>query len=212
MAKVRALREAAKADEDELQSNLFQKKKTKDDATDLIITQLFPSEEDDGTGALCERLRKKRLASSMLVQIVERIHEREIAARGLEHVEQSVKQDKITFERVAKEDVVELAKVQGLVTRLIEVAEVLDKEFFDEKSKGNEKITNADMMHWGGGNIAGIIKEKAKDLGREHEEQFQNRQKSFFDAATRTHTRDEFHQDSWQDSWKTVKEPRKKKK
>lgn len=212
LAKVRALREAAASAEGELQSDLLQKKKTKDDATDLIIEQLFPSAGDDGTALLCDRLREKRLASSMLVQIVERIHEREVAARGLEHVEHSVKQNKVTFERVAKEDEAELAKVQGLVSRLIGAAEVLDKEFFEAKSQGNEKITNADLMHWGGGDMAGIIKQKAKELGREQSEQFQKRQQSFFDAATRTHSRDEFHEYSWQDSWKGVEEKKGKKK
>jgi hypothetical protein len=54
-------------------------------------------------------------------------------------------------------------------------------------------------MHWGGGNIAGILKDKAKELGREHDEQFQKRLESFYDAAKRKHTRDEFNSDSWRD-------------
>lgn len=210
MAKVRALREAAKAGEDELQSDLFQKKKTKNDATDLIVDQLFPTAGEGGTAALAARLRERKLAAGMLVQVVERIHEREVAARGLEHVETAVKKDQVTFERVAKEDEAELARVRGLVDRLIVAAEVLDKEFL--AGKGNEKITNADMTHWGGGNTAGLLKEKAQLLGREHDPQFVKRQQEFFDAATRTHTRDEFHQDSWQDSWKTVDESSLKKK
>ena len=54
-------------------------------------------------------------------------------------------------------------------------------------------------MHWGGGNIAGILKDKAKELGREHDEQFQKRLESFYDAAKWKHTRDEFNSDSWRD-------------
>lgn len=54
-------------------------------------------------------------------------------------------------------------------------------------------------MHWGGGNIAGILKDKAKELGREHDEQFQKRLLAFYDAAKRKHTRDEFNSDSWRD-------------
>ena len=58
-------------------------------------------------------------------------------------------------------------------------------------------------MHWGGGNIAGIIKEKAKDLGREHDEQFQKRLNSFYEAAKRKHSYDEVDKDSWRndDVW-----------
>lgn len=188
--KVRELREEVKGAEDELHSNLIQKKKTRDTCTDSVITHLFPSGEDDA-GALTDRLREKRLASDMLVGIVERLHEREVAARGLEHVEQSSNQDKVTFERVAEPNEAELQKLQGLVNRLIEAAEVLDKEFIDQKSACDGKITHADLMHWGGGDIAGILKEKAKDLGREHDEQFKQRLESFYEAAKRKHTKDE---------------------
>jgi hypothetical protein len=54
-------------------------------------------------------------------------------------------------------------------------------------------------MHWGGGNIAGILKDKVKDLGRGHDEQFQKRLESFYDAAKRKHSREEFDRDSWRD-------------
>jgi hypothetical protein len=54
-------------------------------------------------------------------------------------------------------------------------------------------------MHWGGGNIAGILKDKVKDLGRAHDEQFLKRLESFNEAAKRKHSRDEFNRDSWRD-------------
>ncbi len=44
-----------------------------------------------------------------------------------------------------------------------------------------------------------MLKDKAKDLGRAHDEQFQKRLESFYDAAKRKHKRDEFDRDSWRD-------------
>ena len=141
LAKVRALRESAQASEDALQSDAIRKKQEKDDATDRIIEQLFPvSGEEDTTTALVDRLRAKRLASGMLVQLVERIHAREVSAQSLEHIEARAG-EKVKFERVAKEDPEELARVRGLVDRLTVAAEVLDKELL--KAKANEKMTNA---------------------------------------------------------------------
>ena len=146
LQKARELREAATTEEDELHSTMLQKKKARDDATDLIIDQLFPTEENDGVCALCERLRQKRLASDMLVVVVERLHEREMNARGLEHVEPSVQNDQtVTFKRVAEPNEAELNKVQGVVDRLIEAAEVLDKEFIEEKSQCEGVIVSIEM-------------------------------------------------------------------
>mmetsp|Transcript_17608 Transcript_17608/g.36996 ORF Transcript_17608/g.36996 Transcript_17608/m.36996 type:complete len:256 (-) Transcript_17608:211-978(-) len=196
--KARELLAEAKAAEDELHSTLVEKKKTRDEATDALISYLFPSNEADGVCALADRLRKKRLASDTLLQIVERLYEREVAARGLEHVEPSMHHEQVTFKRIAQPNEEELKKVQGLVDRLIEAAEDLDKEFIDQKSACSGKITHADIMHWGGGNVAKTMKEKAKDLGREHDEQFKKRLESFYEAAKRKHTKDEV--DDWRDS------------
>mmetsp|Transcript_26949 Transcript_26949/g.45914 ORF Transcript_26949/g.45914 Transcript_26949/m.45914 type:complete len:256 (-) Transcript_26949:316-1083(-) len=200
LRKARELREAATAGEAELHSDLIQKKKTRDAATDSMIAHLFPSGGgEDGVCALCDRLRKKRLASDMLVQIVERLHEREVAARGLEHVEPSVHHDQVSFKRVAQPNEAELSKIQGLVDRLIEAAEVLDKEFIEQKSECGGVVTHSDIMHWGGGDISGILKDKAKELGREHDEQFQKRLQSFYEAANRKHSREEVDENSWRD-------------
>ena len=143
LRKARELREQVKAGEDELHSTLFVKKKTRDAATDAIISQLFPDNSDEGTCALCDRMRQKRLASDMLVGVVERLHEREVAARGLEHVESSMHHDQVAFHRVAQPDEEELGRIQGLVGRLIEAAEVLDKEFIEQKSECKGKITHS---------------------------------------------------------------------
>ena len=143
LRKARELREEVRAGEDALHTTLIAKKLTRDAATDAVIAQLFPSPDDDGVCALCERLREKRLASDMLVRVVERLHEREVAARGLEHVEPSLHHEQVTFQRVSKPDEAELERIQGLVDRLIEAAEVLDKEFIDGKAECNGIITHS---------------------------------------------------------------------
>jgi hypothetical protein len=206
LRRARELREAVKAGEEELHTTLLQRKKTRDAATDSIIAQLFPTNAMDDNGgvcALCDRLREKHLALDMLVRVVERLHEREVAARGLEHVEPSIHHDYVTFKRVAQADEVELRYVQGLVDQLVEAAEILDREFINQKSECNGKITHSDIMHWGGGNIAGILKDKAKDLGREHDEQFRKRLESFYDAAKKKHSKADVDKDSWRskDVW-----------
>ena len=127
-----------------MHNTLIRRKGAQDAATDAIIQQLFPDNDtDDGDGvALCDRLREKRLASDMLVRVVERLHEREVAAKGLDHVEPSVHHDQVTFKRVAQPDDEELARIQGLVHKLIEAAEVLDKEFIEQKSECQGKIVS----------------------------------------------------------------------
>ena len=202
--KARRLMEEVKKQEDALHSNLIEKKKSQDAATDAIISQLFPANDEGSTCDVADRLRNKRLASDTLVKVVERLHEREIAARGLEHVEPSVSNESVTFARVAEPNEKELAAIQGLVDRLIEAADVLDREFVTQKSECDGKMMHSDIMHWGGGNIAGILKDKAKELGRAYDEQFRKRLESFYDAAKRKHSRDEVDSRGWKDgdAWK----------
>ncbi|KAL3792668.1 hypothetical protein HJC23_009396 [Cyclotella cryptica] len=197
--RARELMAEVKQAEDALHSNLIEKKKYQDAATDAIISELFPPNEEGGTCDLARRLRNKRLAADTLVKIVERLHEREIAARGLEHIEPSVRNEGVTFERVAEPNEKELEAVQGLMDRLIEAADVLDREFVNQKSECDSRMTHSDIVHWGGGNIAGILKDKAKELGREHDEQFRKRLESFYDAAKRKHSRDEVDSTGWKD-------------
>jgi hypothetical protein len=198
--KARELLEEVKVAEDQLHSNLIQKKTTRDATTDSIIAYLFPSDDDGSVCELAGRLRTKRLASDTLVQIVERLHEREVAARGLEHVEPSHHdQGGVTFKRVAEVNEAELNALQGCLDRLIEAAEVLDKEFINQKTECSQQITHSDIMHWGGGNISGIMKDKAKALGREHDEQFQKRLESFYEAAKRKHSKDDVDSTGWKE-------------
>lgn len=201
LKKARELREASHRAEDTLHATLIQKKKEKDAATDMIISHLFPS---NGIDDLVDRLRQKRLASDMLVRVVERLHEREIAARGLEHVEHSLHHDQVTFKRVAQPDEVELAKVEGIVHDLVEAAAVLDQEFVDQKVKadgGKGKISHAEIMHFGGGEVAQILQQKLKELGREQDEQFKKRLQSFYDASNRKNheDKDKIEGNSWRD-------------
>lgn len=161
LRKVKELRQQVKAGEDELHTTLIARKKTLDTATDSTIAYLFPTivvdddngalttsdggnGNDDGVCALCDRLRQKRLASDVLVRIVERLNGREVAARGLEHVAPSLdRDDRVTnFVRVSQPNEVELGKIQGLVDRLIEAAEVLDREFIEQKSECNGVIVS----------------------------------------------------------------------
>jgi len=205
LRKARALREQVQQNEKDLHTTLIERKKERDASTDKIIECLFPSDPDDGgTGALCARLRRKRLASDQLVAVVERLHEREVAAKGLEHVEPQHHESAVTFERVSSADEAELTKIAGLIDKLIEAAEVLDQEFVEHQSEGEEAVSHADRMHWGAGNAAGILKDKAKELGREYDDQFQKRLESFYDAVKRKHTRDEVNRDDLMggDLWK----------
>ena len=206
LRKARELRQQVEKNENELHQELLSKKATKDEKTDKMISCLFPSEQDDGSvRSLCERLRAKRPASDMLVTIVERLHEREVAARGIEHVEpENGHGNAVSFKRVSEPNEQELEKVRGLVDRLIEAAEVLDEEFQDRKAAREEGTTHNSDLHFGGGDLAGILKSKRLELGREHDDQFQERLQSFYDAAKRKHSYDEISREDIMDSdvWK----------
>ncbi|EJK58323.1 hypothetical protein THAOC_21569 [Thalassiosira oceanica] len=192
--------------ENELHQTLLAKKAAKDEKTDKMISCLFPLDQDDGSvRSLCERLRAKRPASDMLVTIVERLHEREVAARGIEHVEpESGHDNAVSFKRVSAPNEQELEKIIGLVDRLIEAAEVLDEEFQGRKAAREEGATHSSDLHFGGGDLAGILKAKRLELGREHDDQFQERLQSFYDAAKRKHSYDEVSREDLMDSdvWK----------
>lgn len=206
LRKARELREQVEKNENELHQTLLAKKAAKDEKTDKMISCLFPLDQDDGSvRSLCERLRAKRPASDMLVTIVERLHEREVAARGIEHVEPENGHDNaVSFKRVSAPNEQELEKIIGLVDRLIEAAEVLDEEFQGRKAAREEGATHSSDLHFGGGDLAGILKAKRLELGREHDDQFQERLQSFYDAAKRKHSYDEVSREDLMDSdvWK----------
>ncbi|KAL3793783.1 hypothetical protein ACHAWO_013488 [Cyclotella atomus] len=179
-AKARELMAQVKQQEDDLHNNIMAKKRSRDAHIDQIISELFPTNNEGDTGDLVSRLRNKRLAAEVLVQIVERLHQRT---------------------RVADKKEPELA---SCTDQLIEAAAILDQEFVNQKTRCGDKITHADLVHWGGGNVSGILKDKDKDLAREYDEQFQKRLESFYDAAVKKHTRDEVDSRGWMDgdAWK----------
>ena len=60
----------------------------------------------------------------------------------LEHVEPTMENDQLSFKRVAQTNEAELSRLQGCLSTLIEAAEVLDKEFLDEKLECQGKIVS----------------------------------------------------------------------
>lgn len=187
LAKARALRQQAEADEHKLHSTLIEKKKCQNTETDLIIQKLFPlnhnnQKEVDRNASirdLAKRIEELRLSKVMLERVVERLHEREISARGLEHVEPSNHHEQVKFIRVAQLQEEELTRVQGLIQRLIDAAEVIDEEYL----KHEQKRHHVDETHWSRGNLSKVLKEKAHFLGREHEDEFKKRLEEFYEAA-----------------------------
>jgi len=82
----------------------------------------------------------------------------------------------------------------------IEAAGILDQEFVNKKLKADGgKITHAEMIHWGGGNVAGILKDKLSSLGRAQDVQFKKRLQSFYDAANRKNRKGDVDGNSWRD-------------
>lgn len=118
-AKARELMAQVKQQEDDLHNSVMAKKASKDAHTDEIIKDLFPANDEGGTCDLVGRLRNKRLASDELIHVVERLHERT---------------------RVAE---VKEPELEPYTDRLIEAAEVLDREFVTHKAECGSKMTHA---------------------------------------------------------------------
>lgn len=186
LAKARALREQAESDEHKLHSTLIEKKQCKDVETDTVIQNLFPLtdgnlDEEEAKIALAKRMNEQKLSTNALKKVVERLHEREISARGLEHVEPSSSHhnEKVQFVRVAELQQDDLDRVQGLIQRLIDAAEILDEEYLNH----GEKHHHVDATHWSKGSLSKVLKEKAHFLGREHDEEFKKRLADYYEAA-----------------------------
>ncbi len=201
LAKARALREQAEAEEHKLHTNLIEKKNCQNVATDNVIQNLFPIHEmindvndkndpqyEKAKHALAHRMDSMKLSTNMLENVVERLHEREIAARGLEHVEPTTHHDQVKFVRVAAPQEEELARVQGLIQRLIDAAEVLDEEYLKHGKDQNHH--HVDSTHWSRGKLAKVLNEKAHFLGREHDEEFKKRLEEFYEAARKKKDQD----------------------
>mmetsp|Transcript_53145 Transcript_53145/g.64017 ORF Transcript_53145/g.64017 Transcript_53145/m.64017 type:complete len:247 (+) Transcript_53145:52-792(+) len=186
LRKARELRAEAEAAETELHTNLVQKKASEDAETDRIIEELFPFPDQDENDAaiMANRLKQKRVSTPTLIKVVERLHEREVIAKGVEHVEPSVHHNHVKFERVVTPNTEELSRVVGLVDKLIAGATILDEDFAKEQNaKGGEVVKHADANHWTPGDLSKILKERVHYLEREHDEQFQHRLEEYYDAA-----------------------------
>jgi len=192
LAKAKELRAQAEADEIKLQSSVLEKNNSEDSKTDIIIDELFPSLKESITlKAIAKRITEKRLSKDMLLRVVERLHCREVAAKGLERVERvkpSPQQSQITFERIEKGNEEELARVEGLVDLLIAAAKIVDEDFLRNQlerrgEKGKVVMHSVDYSHWSSGELSKVLREKANFLGREYDEQFKNRLEEFYEAA-----------------------------
>lgn len=209
LRKARELRAQAQQDEAQLHSTLIEKKQEHDNDTDAVIDKLFPASDgylpklkidaDDKqkeayrqkegqiVNAIVDRLHQHQYSTDKLKDVVSRLVEREVSARGLKHVEPNTLQGHVAFEVVASPNDEELKRVEGLAERLVEAAKVIDEEYWKEKRvKGEDlKLHHSDVIHWTTGNLSTILKEKLGFLGREHDEQFKKRSEDYYEAARR---------------------------
>lgn len=169
--------------------NRLNKKDIKEHDLDYRIEMLFPLNDDSITG-LVSRVKESHSSTEKLMQITARLHEREIYAQGKGHVSASLDSDSTTFKTVSEENPVELARVQGLIDRLMEAAEVIDEEYMSEKrkQKDTKHLNHNDQDHWTMGELAGHLHRQVGELRREHEKQFQDRMESFNEAQRRNKT------------------------
>lgn len=192
LEKAKKLRAQAEADESQLHSSLLEKKSSQDMETDIMIDGLFPlaPKESVTVESVAEHIVKTKPSSDMLLRVVERLHRREVAAKGLERVERSSEQARITFETVAAGNEEDLARVEGLIEVLIDAASIVDEDFLSnqlERRGENGKVVlhSIDFTHWSSGELSKVLREKAKFLGREYDEQFKNRMAEYYEAASK---------------------------
>ena len=185
MRRARELKAEAEAEARALHETRLTQKELRDQQIDSCVDSLFPPDDDGTVGALVERMKRLQYSTDKLLEIVERLHEREVKAKGLHHVEALFQHNTHTgFERVAEEDREELDRVNGLIDRLIEAAKQVDEEYMElkGKTKGPNYLSHVDIEHWTVGECATILSTKIRELRREHEKQFQERLHSFYEA------------------------------
>lgn len=180
LRKARELREMAAQAEHQIHVDLAEKKAKKDAKTDAIIEHLFFQEDKN----LVAYLHEKQLSIDTLEHIIDRLDEREVIAEGNEHVELVQGNDgNIEFHRVQKKDEQELQRLEGAIEALIEAVATLDEEFRNEKDKKGELyVSHTEDQHWGAGKRAERLKNRAHEIRREREEQFQKRLEEFYEA------------------------------
>lgn len=186
LRKAKELRAQAEAEESNLHHTLLQKKNAQDEESDRIIDEILPSDlppGQEGVFQVADALSEKRLSASCLVKVVKRLHEREIAAKGLAHVESSIHHTHVKFEKVSKTDDDELKRVGGLIQVLIDAAAVLDDRVRTENEEKGRVKHHVDREHWSSGELSQKLSDKVHFLGREHDEQFKSRLEEYYEAA-----------------------------
>ncbi len=180
LQRARELRESALKSEHEVHVALAEKKAHEDEKIDHLIQSLFFV--NDGS-TLVDRLHEKNLSIETFERIVDRLDEREVIAEGKEHVRLVNKDGTSSFERVRLRDDDELALVQGKIEELIEGVSVLDDESRSKKnSQGESRFTHTEAQHWGSDKRVERLTNRAHEIRREREEQFQNRLEEFYEA------------------------------
>jgi vacuolar-type H+-ATPase subunit I/STV1 len=149
----------------------------------------------DDDSSLVDRIRQKRPGMATLEAIVDRLDEREVAAKGLDHVEfklvggDTAETSNVEFERVHQpnqQDQAELERLEGRIDQLLEAVAVLDEEFRATKqSKGESYVAHAEAEHWGGGKCAHHLTSRVREIRRERSDQFQKRMEEFREAQRR---------------------------
>ena len=188
LRKARDLRAQAEAAEHTLHTHLLHKKDTENEGTDQTIAELFPvglSHGPDGVTKLAQTLEEKKLSASCLKKVVERLHEREISAKGLSHVESSQNDTGIKFEKISKTNEGELKKVEGLIKMLISAAAILDDKAVQKSLEQGSKHRVDE--HWRSGKLSETLSGKAHFLSREHDEQFKSRLNEYYDTVNKKH-------------------------
>lgn len=185
LRKARALREQAETEETNLHASLVNKKKRENEEIDHLIDQIFPTgnsktDVHERAKRVAQVIENLRISAPQLEKVVERLNEREISAKGLEHVEPSISNTQVKFERVSSVDEKELARVQGLIQILIDAAAIIDQKALEKTENLRHNVMKT---HWCSGNLSKTLSEKAHFLCREHDEQFKSRVQEYYEAA-----------------------------
>ena len=180
LQKARDLRAQAQQDEHQVHVSMAKKQAVEDTKTDQLIDYLF---FDPTGGSLVDRLHQKKLSIDTLERIVDRLDQREVIAEGNEHVQLVLKDGLVTYERSSCQNEEERVKIQGKIEELIKGVSVLDEEFRQEKNtKGEIYVAHTEDQHWGSDRRAERLTNRAHEIRREREDQFQKRLEEFNEA------------------------------
>ena len=138
---------------------------------------------------IAESLTKQRMSSDLLLRVVERLHQREIAAKRLDHDESSLQGSRIASKTTNTGDKEELVRIERLADTLIDAAQVVDDGFACAQNENKKGVVNS---LWSTGELSKVLREKRNFLKQEYDEQFKKRRVEFYEAARKkediTHT------------------------